>query len=99
MTRNQFLKKKVWRSFNINMPPQLIPIYDILQRDYNKVLNNDYFREELLELELYDDNRRAIKNGDLWKKIGPLLQGTKYVEIEKINRKGEKRTQGRKTNN
>ena len=64
MTRNQFLKKKVWRSFNINMPPQLIPIYDILQRDYNKVLNNDYFREELLKLELYDENRKKIKNGN-----------------------------------
>ena len=98
MTRSQFLKKKVWRSFNINMPPQLIPIYHILQRDYNKVLNNDYFREELLKLELYDENRKKIKNGDLWKKIGPLLQGTKYIEIEKVNRKGEKRITRKKVN-
>lgn len=84
-----FLNKKVWRSFNINMPQQLIPIYDILQEDYNKVLDNDYFREKLLELELYDEDRKAILNGELWKQIAPILQGKKSYKIGKWNRKGE----------
>lgn len=35
-------KKKVhWKSFNINMPSELIPIYDFLQNELNFILSND----------------------------------------------------------
>lgn len=34
-------KKKVhWKSFNINMPSELIPIYDFLQDELNFILSN-----------------------------------------------------------
>ena len=46
-------KKQVqWKSFNINMPLELIPIYDFLQNELNFILSNDKTRAILDKIEL-----------------------------------------------
>ena len=46
-------KKRVqWKSFNINMPSELIPIYDFLQNELNFILSNDETRALLDKIDL-----------------------------------------------
>ena len=43
-------KKQVqWKSFNINMPDELKPIYDFLQNELNFILSNDETRADQLQ--------------------------------------------------
>ena len=54
-------KKQVkWKSFNINMPPELIPIYDFLQEELNFILSNDETRAILDNIDL------SKLRGDIW---------------------------------
>jgi len=42
-------KKQVqWKSFNINMPEELKPIYDFLQNELNFILSNDETQVNLI---------------------------------------------------
>ena len=44
------MKKNNWKSFNIDMPKELIPIYDFLQLELNYILTN--YKSELNKVNL-----------------------------------------------
>ena len=47
-------KKQIqWKSFNINMPDELKPIYDFLQDELNFILSNDETRAVLDNIDTY----------------------------------------------
>ena len=57
-------KKKVkWKSFNINMPSELIPIYDFLQNELNFILSNEETRAVLDNIDL------SKIRGDIWREL------------------------------
>jgi len=63
-------KKRVqWKSFNINMPSELIPIYDFLQNELNFILSNDKTRALLDKIDL------SKLRGDVWR---DLRDGLKF---------------------
>ena len=63
-------KKRVqWKSFNINMPLELIPIYDFLQNELNFILSNDETRALLDKIDL------SKLRGDVWR---DLRDGLKF---------------------
>ena len=53
------MKKNNWKSFNINMPKELIPIYDFLQVELNYILTN--YKSELNKINL-NQHRGKIVN-------------------------------------
>ena len=62
-------KKKVhWKSFNINMPTELIPIYDFLQNELNFILSNDETRAILNNIDL------SKLRGDIWRDLRDNLK-------------------------
>ena len=62
-------KKKVhWKSFNINMPSELIPIYDFLQNELNFILSNDETRALLDKIDL------SKLRGDVWRDMRDSLK-------------------------
>ena len=62
-------KKKVhWKSFNINMPSELIPIYDFLQDELNFILSNDETRALLDKIDL------SKLRGDVWRDLRDALK-------------------------
>ena len=62
-------KKKVhWKSFNINMPSELIPIYDFLQNELNFILSNDETRALLDQIDL------SKLRGDVWRDMRDSLK-------------------------
>ena len=62
-------KKQVqWKSFNINMPSELIPIYDFLQNELNFILSNDETRALLDKIDL------TKLRGDVWRDLRDSLK-------------------------
>ena len=62
-------KKRVqWKSFNINMPSELIPIYDFLQDELNFILSNDETRAVLDNIDL------PKLRGDFWRDLRDSLK-------------------------
>ncbi len=62
-------KKQVqWKSFNINMPSELIPIYDFLQNELNFILSNDETRVLLDKIDL------SKLRGDVWRDMRDSLK-------------------------
>ena len=62
-------KKRVqWKSFNINMPSELIPIYDFLQDELNFILSNDETRAVLDNIDL------SKLRGDFWRDLRDSLK-------------------------
>lgn len=62
-------KKQVqWKSFNINMPLELIPIYDFLQDELNFILSNDETRAILDNIDL------SKLRGDVWRDMRDSLK-------------------------
>lgn len=62
-------KKQVkWKSFNINMPSELIPIYDFLQDELNFILSNDETRVLLDKIDL------SKLRGDVWRDMRDSLK-------------------------
>lgn len=62
-------KKKVhWKSFNINMPDELKPIYDFLQNELNFILSNDETRALLDKIDL------SKLRGDVWRDLRDSLK-------------------------
>lgn len=57
-----------WKSFNINMPLELIPIYDFLQNELNFILSNDKTRTLLDKIDL------SKLRGDVWRDIRDSLK-------------------------
>ena len=86
-------KKKVhWKSFNINMPTELIPIYDFLQDELNFILSNDETRAILDNIDLSKlrgDVWRDMRDNLKWRiKDWPLHNKTwhSYILFENIRR-------------
>ena len=86
-------KKQVqWKSFNINMPSELIPIYDFLQNELNFILSNDETRAVLESIDLFKhrgDVWRDLRDGLKWRiKDWPLHNKTwhSYILFENIRR-------------
>ena len=89
-------KKKVhWKSFNINMPSELIPIYDFLQNELNFILSNDETRAILENIDLSKlkgDVWRDLRDGLKWRiKDWPLYNKAwhSYILFENIRRELE----------
>lgn len=62
-------KKQVqWKSFNINMPDELKPIYDFLQNELNFILSNDETRAILDKIDL------SKLRGDIWRDLRDNLK-------------------------
>ena len=62
-------KKQIqWKSFNINMPLELIPIYDFLQDELNFILSNDETRAILDNIDL------SKLRGDVWRDLRDNLK-------------------------
>ena len=62
-------KKQVqWKSFNINMPDELKPIYDFLQDELNFILSNDETRAVLDNIDL------SKLRGDVWRDMRDNLK-------------------------
>ena len=62
-------KKQIqWKSFNINMPLELIPIYDFLQDELNFILSNDETRAILDNIDL------SKLRGDVWRDLRDSLK-------------------------
>ena len=62
-------KKQVqWKSFNINMPLELIPIYDFLQNELNFILSNNETRAILDNIDL------SKLRGDVWRDMRDRLK-------------------------
>ena len=62
-------KKRVqWKSFNINMPSELIPIYDFLQNELNFILSNGETRALLDKIDL------SKLRGDVWRDMRDSLK-------------------------
>ena len=63
------IKKQVqWKCFNINMPLELIPIYDFLQNELNFILSNDETRALLDMIDL------SKHRGDVWRELRDNLK-------------------------
>lgn len=61
-------KQVRWKSFNINMPAELIPIYDFLQDELNFILSNDETRAILNKIDL------TKHRGDVWRDLRDALK-------------------------
>ena len=62
-------KKQIqWKSFNINMPDELKPIYDFLQDELNFILSNDETRAVLDNIDL------SKLRGDVWRDMRDNLK-------------------------
>jgi hypothetical protein len=61
-------KRVQWKSFNINMPSELIPIYDFLQNELNFILSNDETRALLDKIDL------SKLRGDVWRDLRDSLK-------------------------
>ena len=62
-------KKQVqWKSFNVNMPDELKPIYDFLQNELNFILSNDETRAILDNIDL------SKHRGNIWRDLRDNLK-------------------------
>lgn len=60
--------KTNWKSFNIRMPDELIPIYDFLQNELNFFLSDEDSREALSQVDL------TLHRGDVWRQMRDLFE-------------------------
>ena len=61
-------KKTNWKSFNIKMPNELIPIYDFLQDELNFILSNKKTRNLLNNIDL------SLYKGNIWREMRDVLK-------------------------
>ena len=61
-------KNTNWKSFNINMPNELIPIYDFLQNELNFILSNNETRDLLNNIDL------SLHKGNIWREMRDVLK-------------------------
>ena len=79
------------RSFHIEMPVELIPIHQELQRVYNLILNDDTMRFILL----YKINYQ-VGNGEVWNQMGEYFKKFVYSELQEEVSLGEEKTKNKK---
>ena len=65
------------RSFHIEMPVELIPIHQELQRVYNLILNDDTMRFILLNKINY-----TVGTGEIWNQMGEFFKNFIYSELQ-----------------
>ena len=61
-------KKTNWKSFNIKMPVELIPIYNFLQDELNFILSNPETRDLLNNIDL------SLHKGNIWREMRDVLK-------------------------
>lgn len=61
-------KNTNWKSFNIKMPVELIPIYDFLQNELNFILSNKKTRDLLNNIDL------SLHKGNIWREMRDVLK-------------------------
>lgn len=61
-------RKNNWKSFNISMPNELIPIYDFLQGELNFILSNNETRTILNKIDL------SQHRGNVWRELRDNLK-------------------------
>ena len=61
-------KNTNWKSFNIKMPVELIPIYDFLQNELNFILSNNETRDLLNNIDL------SLHKGNIWREMRDVLK-------------------------
>jgi len=61
-------KNTNWKSFNIKMPVELIPIYDFLQNELNFILSNPETRDLLNNIDL------SLHKGNIWREMRDVLK-------------------------
>ena len=65
------------KSFHIEMPDELIPIYQELQRVYSLILKDESMRHILLNEINYNTG-----NGNIWNQMGKFFKGFIYSELQ-----------------
>ena len=78
-------KKGKYRTFLISMPPELIPIYDFVQRKLNQFLSDPVFRSKLLALDF------SKHRGNVWRDIRALKNNGNKIDqdlFELLNERG-----------
>jgi len=68
--RNQHLE---WRTYNIPMPEAVIPIYDHLQGELNRILSDEELMRKILQADT------GLKRGDYWRKLRWII-GDGFLE-------------------
>lgn len=68
--RNQHLE---WRTYNIPMPEALIPIYDHLQGELNRILSDEELMRKILQVDT------GLKKGDYWRELRWII-GDGFLE-------------------
>ena len=61
-------EKTNWKSFNIKMPVELIPIYDFLQNELNFILSHPKTRDLLNRIDL------SLHKGDIWREMRDIFK-------------------------
>ena len=82
------------RSFHIEMPVELIPIHQELQRVYNLILNNESMRYILLNKINYDTG-----NGNIWTQMEKYFREFVYSELQEEIPLSEKELESLKKKN
>ena len=62
--RNQHVE---WRTFNIDMPEVLIPIYDHLQQELDRILTDENLMRQIMQV------NTNLKRGDYWRELRDII--------------------------
>lgn len=76
--------KNIFRTLHIEMPVELIPIYEELQRIYNLILKNENFRNILLNNINYEQFRSNV-----FRQMHSYFQGFVNQQLEIENKTGK----------
>ena len=67
------MSKVITRSFKINAPGSIVPIYETLQFELDQILNNRQIVNNLMKINLRNDQDKFRHKGYLEQEIKPLL--------------------------
>lgn len=86
--------KDLIRAYHIEMPVELIPIHQELQRIYNLILNDDNMRFILL-----NEINYTVGTGEIWNQMGRLFKKFIYSELQEEVPLSEEEIEKLKANN
>lgn len=61
---------RVWRTFNIDMPEALVPLYDFLQAELNRVLSDERLMTKVRNIDL------DLHKGNYWREMASAIAST-----------------------
>ena len=61
---------RVWRTFNIDMPEAMIPLYDFLQKELNRVLSDEHLMTKVRNVDL------DLHKGNYWREMAKAIAST-----------------------